>query len=644
MRQLRVYSVVFACVLAAVLMAAVKPAYADIPMYLTSSKEVKIDGVLDDWGSGSFVNLGVVQRGTARDFSVRMAVAYDDKHVYVAASIRGHAITRTAKYGDKEDHAEFAISFPDARGNYARVYEVKLFAGKPGELEGQVRAVGAGVVRGAQIVEAPARNGYTFEAKIPWSLYAPAAHTRVKMRGNFSYFHGNGKVLSDVVALSDATRASSMPLLLTAPEMSLINVLSKQHGVSSASVDVITDVAGDEMKERVMLVGNYLVVLGPRFRKGTEYLWSDVGVDVGAGQLPMFEVRDLTGDGKAEITMRKRVGRGEGWRELVQVLTFRGDKLMPVFEHETGLSSSIGTIENRVSLVPDGHKVAIEIALGTDTGYDASNFREPMETEREALLLPWGTVQSKRYVWDGAKFSKQREQKKKPGSVSKGRAPSEPISTAPMPRAPSQDELLDQVFALYKKDRNIPAHAPSSFDFVTDVAADEQLERIVCHGRDLVVFGKGFREGRGYVSLSMPQFALDADIVHVSAYDLTGDGKAEIIVRGVQRAAAPPELGAGELVREVLFIYGVDESRIERVFAAETAVSLGRQRVHSLVAFVPSSRGVSIELRPGRAIGWSRSTWPYRQDTELVSGLEPLILPWTPEPVTFRYSQGMFTR
>ncbi len=614
------------------------PARADIPMYLAKSGEIKIDGVLQDWGGTPFLRLASTVSGSPGGLTVRAALAYDNAHLYVAGNVIDPSFHRTDRFGDKEDHAELVLSFPDERGQYSRSYDVKLFAGKPGETEGQVRAVGLGVVKGAEIVEAPSRGGYTFEAKIPWSLFPPAAHTRVGIRGTLRYYDGNGRAVSGVVGASPAGRAAEMPLLLIAPEQSLAGGLLKQRGLLTPSVDVVADVAGDAMKERVLLYDSYMVVLGPRFRKGTEYFWADLGADPKSGQMPLFEVRDMTGNGKAEVVVRKRVSIGGGWREMLQVLSFRGDTPEPIFEHETGIGSSVGTIENAVSIVSSGRGHAIEVALGTDRGYDAGNYAEPTETAREPLLLPWGTVQSRKFVWDGTKFVKQSEQTKEPGSM-----PVRPPSP-PAPRPPTSDELLDQVFALYKKDRKIPAEASPTFDFVTNVAADDQLERIICFGQDLVVFGKGFREGRGYVSMNMPQFASPKDIHHVSAHDLTGDGHAEIIVRGSQRAQAPEDLGEGELVREVLFVYSANETSIARVFAAETAVVMGNRRVHSLLAFVPGRSGLDIEIRPGRAVGWTRSTWPYRQDTEAVSGLEPIVLPWTPKPVRFRFADGRYGR
>jgi hypothetical protein len=43
----------------------------------------------------------------------------------------------------------------------------------------------------------------------------------------------------------------------------------------------------------------------------------------------------------------------------------------------------------------------------------------------------------------------------------------------------------------------------------------------------------------------------------------------------------------------------------------------------------PQSKGVSIELRAGRAVGWTEKSYPFPQDTTAAGGLEPLLLPWS---------------
>jgi hypothetical protein len=41
---------------------------------------------------------------------------------------------------------------------------------------------------------------------------------------------------------------------------------------------------------------------------------------------------------------------------------------------------------------------------------------------------------------------------------------------------------------------------------------------------------------------------------------------------------------------------------------------------------------MDIELRPGRAVGFTEKSYPFGQDRTASGGLEPLLLPWGGEP------------
>jgi hypothetical protein len=615
-----------------------RAAGTEIPMYLTKSGEISVNGVIKEWGN-PFTSLSHTVQGSAAGVKMEVALAYDEQWLYVAGEVTDKQLVRTAAFGPNEDHAVLVLTFLDEQGQYRTLYELEMYAGVPGKSAGQVKARGLGVVATAQIVEMKTRDGYDFEVKLPWNLFPPAQRVRTGIRGAMLYYNATGSSISGVIGTVDKTSpAASLPWMPTAPEQSLKAGLLHSKGISAPPIfDIKADVAGDAMKETVAVYDRFLVVLGPKYRNGTEYFYTDLDVDVSAGNLPMFEVKDVTGDGKAEILLRKRVGRGGGWRELFAVLGFdKNGNPKSVFEHESGISSSIGTIQNDVRV--SGR--SITISLGQANGYNSANYREPTDPDREPMLLPWGDTKSKTYEWNGKEFKQTAQEKKTPGD---GAAPVGP--PAPMaPRPPTADELLDKVFELYKSERKIGAGVAPRFDFVTNVAEDEQPERILAHDRDIVVFGKGFKQGRGYVFITLSAFAQASDIIDMTARDMTGDGHADIIVRGVQKTAAPEELGEGELVREVVFIYTVSPEGITRVFAAESALSLGAKRMQGTVSFLAGRPGLDIEVRPGRAVGWDRSNWPYKQDTEAVSGLEPLLLPWTAQPVRYRFIGDRYSR
>ena len=90
-----------------------------------------------------------------------------------------------------------------------------------------------------------------------------------------------------------------------------------------------------------------------------------------------------------------------------------------------------------------------------------------------------------------------------------------------------------------------------------------------------------------------------------------------------QGASAPVELDS-------LFVYSIQGGAVTRVFGIETARELGNKRVQGLVQFIPSKsgKGFDVDVRPGRAVGWTEKTFPWGQEQPGSGALEPLLLPW----------------
>jgi hypothetical protein len=544
------------------------------------------------------------------------------------------------------------IAFPRVAGGYS-AHEIELFPGEPGKRAGCVKMKGGGVVAGARIVEAPkgTPGSMTFEASIPWRTLPEAALVRIGLRGALKYYDGNGRIQNVLSTSTDAAPAD-LPRLLTEPEQSLAEGLLREHGITRGpNQERYADVAGDAMLERVLVYGRFLVVLGPHFRQGKEYYFADLVADADLGQIPSFEVRDVNGDGKADVVLRRRIVLGDGYREIAQVFTvIANDTLEPIFTHEVGIRSPVGTIANDLRFVTEGGKPGIVVAVGTSSGFTASNYHEPVEPSMEPLLLPWAPIKAQVYQWTGQQFAKIREDKQAPKAIArKGAAAAGPeIQLSFTARPPTRDELQDQLYALYKKERGVKKQDKPRFDLAADLAEDAQNERLLLHGRDLVVFGKGYKKGIGYAYISLDQFADPAGIVDVTARDLTGDGKAEIIVRGVLHATPPKEMGFDKdtvVDREILLVYEVTSQGISRVFGAETGRAIGGQRVQTGLAFVPGARGIDLELRPGVAFGWNSRTYPFGQDTDKVGGLEPIPLPWSgARAARFRWDGQAFAK
>ena len=596
-------------------------------------EKVRIDGDLREWPN-KMTELGDTLQGSGgSDPRAAVTIGYDETNLYVVLKIFDKRIVRSAAAGPSEDHATLSLAFP--RGRDFNTYEIELYPGNPGKLPGVVKLKGAALT-GAKIVEAPVEGGLHLEVQIPWSALPDAAKVRVGLRAAVTYTDADASgSISGVISSAPGRSGRALPPLLLEAEEGLESQLLRPKGLSNPSREAFGNVSGDAMYERVAVFGNALAIVGPHYRGGKEFYFADLGIKDGS-MVTRLSLVDFDGDGRDEIVIQKRIGATDKYREVLTVTKVGSDDTpFQAFAQEVGIKTADGKIENRVSLKNN----TIEIAQGESDGFDPATYAEVTPSDMGSALLPWESVGSRTFKWVGKGFE-QAEQTPftpKAGSAPKaGRAPkksakagavrSDEPPAPPAPRAPSSEELLDRVYALYKKDRGVGGGKPS-FDFVTDVAGDRGPERVLVHGKDLVVFGKGFRQGLSYafitIGVSDPK-----DIIDVTARDLTGDGKAEIIVRAVLHAKASKALGGDMVERRALMIYGIKEEALGRVFAAETSRAVGDNEVLGAVAFEPGKRGMDIELRPARALGWTEKSYPFPPDTTTAGGLEPLLLPW----------------
>lgn len=602
--------------------------------------KIRIDGDLREWPN-KMTDLGDTLDGkpSGGDPRVAATVAYDEGSVYVVLKVFDKNIVRSAAAGEKEDHATLYLSFPKGQ-----TYAVELFPGQPGKVAGAIKIKGS-AVSGAKIVEAPNDKGLFVEAQIPWTAFPEAARTRVGLRATVTYTDADapGNVKA-VIGTSTARSGKAMPSLLLANEQGLQESIIKAKGLpASPAREAYGNVAGDSMLERVAVWGGNLVIIGPHFRGGKEFYFADLGID-DAAKVERLELVDFDADGRDEIVVQKKVGASDKYRQVLTVIKVgRDDQPFLAFAHEVGIKTEGGEITNKVKV----SKAGIEVAQGESDGFEPGTFSEVQPGDMGATLLPWESVGSRTFTWKGKGFEPSGEtgftpkqsaggSGKKPKSKA---AKSDEPPAPPAPRPPTADELLDRVYALYKKDRGVSGKP--TFDFVTDVAGDRGPERVLIHGKDMVVFGKGFREGLSYAFIAIG-VADPKDILDATARDLTGDGKAEIIVRAVLHAKASKALGGDTVDRHALMVYAVQGDGLVRIFGAETGRALGKDQIIGAVAFTPAKRGFELELRPSRAIGWTEQSYPFPPDTTTAGGLEPLLLPWSGGSRKYRFDGKAF--
>ncbi len=393
---------------------------------------------------------------------------------------------------------------------------------------------------------------------------------------------------------------------------------------------------GGPENEHVAVYGHFVSITGPGYKDGKQFYFNELDV-ADADSVRRLELRDFDGDGRQELVLQKRIGGGDRYREVLEVQQIGTDGApLRVFAHEVAIKTEDGSVQNGVKLSGSGKDARIEVKQGKADGFEPGTYREPKMDGMESALLPSQSVGSRTFGWRGNGLALYEEKPWKAKQFSSSKAGSDGSSAGssgasatkapPPPRPPSADEMLDRVYALYKKDRGVGGGKPK-YDFVTDVAEDDRPERVLVHGKDVVVFGKGFKEGLTYTFISVG-VKDPKDILDVTSRDLTGDGRAEIILRGVLQAQASKELGGDVVQRDALYVYSVVGDHLVRIFAAETGRALGDKRIVGALGFKPGPRGVAIELRPGRAVGWSERSYPFPEDTAPAGGLEPLLLPW----------------
>lgn len=599
-----------------------------------TGKQIAIDGMLREW-PGGFAQL----KGDSGSAGSSALVGYDESFLYFAAKIKDKNIVRTAGGGQGEDRLQLSLYIP-AVGARGTTHSIVLYPGVPGKIAALVKVDGQ-TVSGAEAVENPTADGFLLEAKVPISSLKALKNVRVGLRGVLSYHDASAVGRVRAVERSGKGEGAAMPALTTEPETGLIQALLQPKGLKfKPDREVYGDLAGNSGAECVALHGHFLSIVGPGYKDGKQFYYNELDVE-SAKQVTHLSLTDFDGDNKDEIVIQKRLGNETKYREVIQVLKIGRDGVpVQVFGHEIAIVTEAGSIVNKLTLTGRGKSARIKIEQGKVKGFDPSNYAEPIiGGSYKSALMPWEAAKSRSFGWEGTAIGQLDEQTWQPKmsaplarSSSAAHTPTSSsagsgMTAPPPPRAPNADEMLDRVYALYKQDRGVSRGSKPSFDFVTDVVDDTQMERVLVHDRDLVVFGKGFKKGLSYTYLTIGVKEA-GDILSVTSRDVVGDGKAEIIVHAILNAQASKSLGGDIVGRQALFIYKVEGETLKRIFAAETGRSLNENRVLGAVAFLPAGKGLSIELRPLRAIGWTEKNYPFPEDLHPAGGLEPLPLPW----------------
>lgn len=590
---------------------------------------VKLDGVLKEWPARTRATEKLSGKTDGLDLAV--AAQMDDAKLYVGAEITDPQLARSARHGDGDDHVSLTLAFPAGRGGL-KAYEVGFFPGKPGDTSGVVKWLAGPSkgqeIAGAKLVENDIKGGVAFEASIPWATFPEARTMRIGLRGAARYHDGDGSAVRGVIATGQGSveRPGDLPALPTAAEQAVIDGLLAQKNLTGTApkIDVFADVAGDERKERISVFGKFFTICGPGYRGGRQFFWREV-----AGELSSFETRELTGHGKDDMIVRRRVTNGPVTHEMIEVWSIAGgDEPTTLFTQEIAVVDGPG--KRRVTNAVRVSAKEIEVSVEPAVGWDAASYREPTAgTADEGILFPWGAVKSRTFKLEKGKYTKASEVAQAPTAPPAAAGTTASATTTkdlPTPAVAKSTDMSKQIMDAYFRDQGVAPGTKPRFDIEVHVDGDNRPERVALVGRDIVVLGPGFKGGNGYARMSLTQFADDKDVSELTARDVTGDGAAELVVRGVRHVTTP---SGDHVAVEALFIYQVKAGAITRVFSVETGREQSGKRVQGLVQFVPAKggKGFDVDVRPGVARGWTEKTYPWPQDKP-GGAIEPLLLPW----------------
>lgn len=597
------------------------PADAQVALRLheVGEGEVRVDGMLRDWRGMRRTRVG---RG--RDASFGFVLGYDANGLYIAASVKDERVLRTGPTGNDQDAIVITLAMPNRRGFQGS--ELWLFPGIEGRMAGGAAIGPIGrrtrVIPDARVVEARTRDGFELEAFVPWARipggrrWERGSHASLRYHDVDSEARPRAENSPATMEVDPRNLGRLAELSPTGGEHAILERFLQVQNLRGTrpAHDLRGQVCGDPRPERVVHVDRYIVVMGPGYRDGNQFDYVELPV-ARAHDVIDARLRDFTGDGQKELFMRLRQ-RGEGGsRDLWQLFTFNCRSVEPLFGMEIRKETADGHVESRVHIRGRRGAPTIEVTVGETSGLSASNFRERPSTDAQPILLPWGRVISRSYRWDGQRFAmineraNPRAQRTNSTTSMSTMATREPVAQEAPP--PSSRDLI----ALVRRERRIPRRVRERFGLNANLAGDRTNERLVVLGKAVVVVGPSFRGGRGYFYYEI-QVAEASDIISVQAADLNGDGRREVLVRARQQL--------GDITRELLMVHRFARGgTFPRIYTAEVARTQEGNRIENEIR----TRGGRLEIRPGRARGWSADSWPWA-DAGGGEGIDPLLLPW----------------
>lgn len=551
------------------------------PLDAVASGAIVVDGLVRDWKTP------MTALGSPSDASVGFAT--DGATLFIAAKVAdpdvhpGRDVVRIELSAGR-----IVRNITLSPGLAGRARAVLHIDGKPSKL--------------AQVVEAVSPTGFAIEASIPWSalgLSPPGLRVRLSVHDE-----DVGGKSSD---LHSAPPGQQSPLA-TAVEMGGMNLIRKR--TKTFSCEGSANLHGDGRAERFIGGAGLLAVFGPQIRDGKEYYYRDHGKDV---RVSRCETEDLTGDGRQELLTWLVLSGPAGDVTQLEVLAFdTGAVPTPLVRTDVAWRSASGSLSSEVSWKPGELTVTRALAVGTPPS------AAPVASGGEPLWGPWEMEPRRRWTGKGGALT------------ANGPAPSGPPTSTPL--APPGVIPKDAAFRALVERLGI-TDPVVRFEQMADVLG--KRDRVLLVGPTLAVISEQGALGQ-FVHFQIPFVKEAEQVERISTLDLDGDGKAEIVAETRISRAGP---GGASLEQRVVWVLSARDGSLHTRLGVEVARRLGER--DATAAFRVAKNLGGIEARPAKVTGWSKETFPFPPKNSLLSGVEPLLMPWeSSAPVLRRLKSG----
>ncbi len=576
------------------------PQYPTLSLSRTRGK-VSLDGMLAEWPP--LVPAKYRSSDRAKEASVNLI--YDNETLYVAAEIRDTTLTRSEAFTTREDYLSLSLQLhagrPSARsaeGQKRTSFDLALFAGKPGESEGQVKHLNH-QVPGSKIVEVAFDGGYRIEASIPWSYLTKNGEPRVGILASATYHDAETGTSSASALGRDDIWAPSEPELAAWERLS-----PETRDRAKPEGALALDLGGGPELEVAEIVAHELWIVGHAFLDGTRYFSRTMSGHV---TLSAHKFSFLTKPTLVVEETRETRGGNVVSRTLIDA---SAPTPRVILQHAV----QFGACSNDLRLESD--KVTV---TGPSVRCDGPGD------------LSWVSEANAKsvYRWNGSELSLETQlgatPKRKP-------SPAQPKIDL-KPEKPFEPAPVEDAVALLLRAKNMPSTTRPEFRLSGDLAEGFENETVVVLEGEIIIVGEHFRDGSGFLSVR-PGGIGKSKIKGVELRRFEGLPHAFIAVTLVHSLdeMTPP------LVVESLAIYALRTNMIERVLWIETKRSQGERLHEASVSFSKQS----VSLIAGTSRGWTKASFA---TGEVATDLIPLPPPWEPaKRVAFALDNGRFRR